>query len=147
MAKHAHPLHEELRGRLRELGLRATGARLAALRPLHDAARPLTHAELMEVLEPEGWDRATIYRVLSDLSEAGLLRRMDLGDHIWRFELLDDCRTIHDDHAHFMCLDCGEVTCLPELELRAAGGGALPPVLQGADLHLKVTGRCAGCVA
>ncbi|MCB9762517.1 MAG: transcriptional repressor [Alphaproteobacteria bacterium] len=114
--------------------------------PLHDLARPMSHAELMALLEPAGWDRATIYRVLSDLTEAGLLRRMDLGDHVWRFELLDHCRTIDDDHAHFMCTDCGQVTCLPELELRAAHGGPLPPQLQGAELHLKVSGRCAGCV-
>lgn len=138
---------EELKARLRGLGLRATSSRIAVLGRLHDAARPLSHAELMETLADQGWDPATVYRILSDLTEAGLLRRMDLGDHIWRFELLDECRSIQDDHAHFLCTDCGEVTCLPEVELRTVSGQALPAALRGAELHLKVTGRCNLCVS
>lgn len=100
----------------------------------------------MRHLEPERWDRATVYRILSDLSDASLLKRMDLGDHIWRYELYDACRTIDDDHAHFLCIACGDVACLPALELRAARG-PLPENLRGAEIHLKVTGRCAQCVA
>jgi Fur family ferric uptake transcriptional regulator len=91
-------------------------------------------------------DRATVYRILADLHQAGLLRRMDLGDHIWRFELLDTCRTVRDDHAHFLCTECGVVTCLPELELRATRG-PLPAALRGAEITLRVSGRCAECVA
>ena len=34
----------------------------------------------------QAWDPATIYRNLTDLSEAGLARRTDVGDHVWRFE-------------------------------------------------------------
>ncbi len=140
-------VQEELRQQIRTLGLRATGSRLAVLRLLHELARPTTHAELMALLEPAGWEGATIYRVLSDLSDSGILRRMDLGDHVWRFELNDPCRRVRNDHAHFMCSDCHKVVCLPELELRGIGGQRLPEVLQGGDLHLKVTGRCGQCAA
>jgi Fur family ferric uptake transcriptional regulator len=101
----------------------------------------------METLAEQGWDPATVYRILSDLTEVELLRRMDLGDHIWRFELIDECRTIQDDHAHFLCTDCGIVTCLPEVELRTTSGHALPAALLGAELHLKVTGRCNQCIS
>ncbi|MEL6348902.1 MAG: transcriptional repressor [Myxococcota bacterium] len=146
MAKPSLEVRNEMKGRLKALGLRSTGSRLAVLNLLHDQARPLSHAELMVTLATEGWDPATIYRILSDLTEAGMLRRMDLGDHVWRFELIDECRTIKDDHAHFLCMDCGIVTCLPEVELRATGGTPLPPALRGAELHLKVTGRCADCI-
>ncbi|MED5373896.1 MAG: Fur family transcriptional regulator [Myxococcota bacterium] len=136
----------EMRERLRELGLRATSPRLQVLCALHQHAGPLSHEELTERLGASALDRATLYRILSQLSEKGLLKRMDLGDKVWRYELLDHCRRISDDHAHFLCTDCGAVTCLPELELRAAKG-SLPAQLQGAELHLKVTGRCADCVA
>jgi len=141
-----HTTRSELKAQLRDLGLRATASRLAVLGRLHDVARPLSHAELMETLTDQGWDPATVYRILSDLTDAGMLRRMDLGDHIWRFELLDACRAVRDDHAHFLCTDCGEVTCLPEVELRTTSGKALPAALRGAEMHLRVTGRCNSCV-
>ena len=138
-------IRAELRARLRDLGLRATASRLAVLGLLHEAARPQSHADLMTTLDEQGWDPATIYRILSDLTEAGILRRMDLGDHIWRFEYLDECRSIRDDHAHFLCIICSEVTCLPEVELRTVSGKPLPPSMLGAELTLKVTGRCNLC--
>ena len=69
---------------------------------------------------------------------------MDLGDHVWRFEFLDDCRSISDDHAHFLCEACQQVTCLPPLEVRAVSG-SLPQVLRGAEIRLEVRGRCAEC--
>ncbi len=133
----------EMRARLKELGLRATSPRLAVLVALKDATEPLSHEALMGRLS-EPLDRATVYRILSDLCGKGLLRRMDLGDHIWRFELADSCGWLSNNHAHFLCDDCGVVTCLPELEIQAANG-ALPARLVGAQLHLRLSGRCGEC--
>jgi len=99
----------------------------------------------MERLGTAKIDRATVYRILADLADATILRRMDLGDKVWRYELIDSSRKIADDHAHFLCVHCNRVTCLPQLELRPVAGGALPPELRGADIQLKVTGRCAQC--
>jgi Fur family ferric uptake transcriptional regulator len=127
------------------MGLRATKPRLAVLVALHDHAGPLSHPELMELLGEGRFDRGTVYRILADLAEANILRRMDLGDKVWRFELIDQCRTVADDHAHFLCVACSRVTCLPEMELRTVQGGPLPVVLRGAEIHLKVTGRCGVC--
>jgi Fur family ferric uptake transcriptional regulator len=135
-----------MRQELRQLGLRATASRLAVLVELHEREAPVTHEELMDALGQGNYDRATIYRILSDLTDAGLLRRMDLGDHVWRYELLDACRKVEDDHAHFLCEGCGAVSCLPPLELRVLEG-RLPAMLQGAEIHVKVTGRCAACAA
>lgn len=145
MKAHEPSLHE-LRERLRALGLRATSVRLAVLGALHEQARPMTHDALMVHLGPGGFDGATVYRVLADLSEIGLLRRMDLGDHVWRFELDDPCRAVRADHAHFLCDGCGDVTCLPELEVRPRQG-PLPEALRGAQLSLQLSGRCSRCVA
>jgi Fur family ferric uptake transcriptional regulator len=136
----------EMRQRMRDVGLRSTSVRLAVLAELHEHAGPLSHEALMDRLGETSFDRATVYRVLSDLTDAGLLRRMDLGDKIWRFELDDGCRPVADDHPHFLCEGCGLVACLPELELRPTRGG-LPAALVGADLRFKVSGRCGRCVA
>ena len=142
-----HHARDAMRKRIHELGLRATSSRLAVLVALHDHGGPLSHLELMGQLGKDHVERATAYRILSNLADAGLLRRMDLGDKIWRYELINPCcRTIRDDHAHFLCMDCKQVTCLPELELHPVAGGHLPAELRGAELHLRITGRCSTCM-
>ena len=72
------------------------------------------------------------------------MRVLDLGDRVWRYELLDDCRAMKSAHPHFLCEGCGEVRCLPPLELRARSG-ALPDDLLGAEFHVRVMGTCAAC--
>ncbi len=139
-------LQSELRGQLKSHGLRATGLRLAALQVLHDRATPLTQEQVLSGLPVGVFDPASLWRALAELAEKGVLRRMDLGDRVWRYELVDACRSISPDHAHFLCDDCGVVRCLPPVQL-VASQGALPAVLQGAQLKLRVSGRCAQCVA
>lgn len=146
---HEHSLEQvrvEVRSLLKQRNMRATASRLAVLVALHEEAGPMTHEQLMEVLPTGGFDKATVWRILADLADNGVLRRMDLGDRIWRYELLDACRSIADDHAHFLCEACGVVSCLPPLEIRAQQG-QLPQVLQGADIRVKVTGTCSDCLA
>ncbi len=72
----------ELRARLRTTGLRSTTARLAVLQRLEVCSTPLTHGELADYLVPLGFDRATVYRNLMDLTEKGLVARTELGDHV-----------------------------------------------------------------
>lgn len=146
---HTHTLEhvrDEIRTLLKQRQMRATASRMAVLVALHEQAGPMTHEQLMEVLPTGGFDKATVWRILSDLADQGVLRRMDLGDRIWRYELLDSCRSIADDHAHFLCEVCGVVSCLPPLEIRAQHG-QLPAMLQGADIRVKVTGTCSSCLA
>lgn len=137
-------LQSELRGQLKAHGLRATGLRLAALQVLHDRATPLTQDQILGEL-PEGmFDPASLWRSLAELADKGVLRRMDLGDRVWRYELVDACRSVAPDHAHFLCHDCGLVRCLPPLQL-VSKDGELPEILVGAQLTLRVSGTCAEC--
>ncbi len=125
--------------------MRATAGRIAVLVTLHEQQGPMTHEQVMAVLPSGVYDKASVWRILSDLADCGILRRMDLGDRIWRYELRDACRTVTDDHPHFLCEVCGDVSCLPPLEVRAKDG-ALPAVLLNAEFHVRVMGRCAGCM-
>ena len=74
------------RNRIRQAGLRCTQARIAILQRLQAASGPLTHSQVVDNLKSCSFDRATIYRSLIELAEVGLLSRMELGDHVWRFE-------------------------------------------------------------
>lgn len=134
----------KLRDRLKDAGLRATAPRLAVLRYLEGAEQPLTHAEVAEELGREGLDRATVYRNLVDLVEAGVAHRSDMGDHVWRFQLV---RSQHheEEHPHFICSACGAVQCLPKGAVAVRSARGAPRALRQASLSIQLRGVCDKC--
>ena len=142
----AEPTLEELRERLREKNLRATPARIAVLRQFVLSTLPMTHSDLVDMLSGQGWDRATLYRNLNDLAEAGLLKKVDMGDRLWRYELVDHQEDHGPElHPHFLCTACGEVSCLPEGAVLVHVDPRLPKSLQSGAVELQVRGRCDRC--
>lgn len=136
----------DLQTRLRAHGLRATSARVAVLRCLLEEGGPLSHAEVYDLVHDAGFDRATVYRNLVDLTEAGLARRYDLGDHVWRFELLtaadaDDA----DRHPHFVCNECGTIECLPDESVAFRPVAGSPRALRQRAMEIQVRGLCDTC--
>ena len=133
----------EIKQRLRELGLRVTAPRLAVLRVLADAERPLSHAEVVGLLgEDISWDRATVYRNLVALVEIGLARVASHAAGIVRYELARG--DAHDAHPHFLCDDCGVVSCLPETAVVTPKKAKWSKSLKGAEVQF--VGRCPGCL-
>lgn len=135
------PDQKTLKQTLRQAGLRITEARIATLQLLYLAKAPLTHADVAKHLAEMGVNQATAFRNLNDLTEVGLVRRTELGDHVWRFELIGE----HENHSHphFLCVDCGSVSCLPEIKF-------MPSDLNSAGESREVTevllrGHCREC--
>ena len=93
--------------RLRSVGLRVTAARLAVL----DAIPPGVHLPADQVAEQVrarlgGVSTQAVYDVLRALTDAGLLRRVELpGSPAARYE-----RWLHDNHHHLVCRSCGAIT-------------------------------------
>jgi len=135
---------DRLRARLREAGLRSTGARVAVLEVLERAKSPMSHAEVHERAAGEGFDRATIYRNLMDLTDAGLVTRSDVGDHVWRFEIATPARGDHD-HPHFLCTQCGAVACIPALDVRVHRGARVPRAVRARAIEVQLRGVCDAC--
>lgn len=135
----------ELREEIRRAGLRATASRIAVLRELRRAPKPVSHAEMVAVLASEPWDRATLYRNLVDLANVGLARKVELGDRVWRFA--SAAASAHDAtlHPHFVCVTCGEVECLPEVMIRANNRETLPRAVAEREVEVQVRGVCDGC--
>ncbi len=126
---------------IREVGLRATPARIATLQLLRASATPLTHAVVAEHLASTGVDKATAFRNLNDMVEAGLLRRTEVGDHVWRFEATS---ADHDNtHPHFLCVDCGTVSCLDDVKLTAGSQRASEKIGEVTEILLR--GHCNEC--
>jgi len=130
---------------LREAGLRCTSCRVAVIQFLSGADCPMSHAEVAEDLVPRGFDKSTIYRCLMEFADAGLVNRLDVGDHVWRFER----RTAHDEqgveHPHFMCVDCGQVTCLNDVNVRVAQKRGQKPLVLGDVTEVLLKGHCPQC--
>jgi Fur family ferric uptake transcriptional regulator len=135
-----------LRERLRTVGLRATSARLAVLRCLVEANAPLSHAEVYDIVAGLGFDRATTYRNLVDLTEVGLARRTDHGDRTFRFELAGaEAGHDADAHAHFICNECGTVECLPDAAVAVTGARGVPKSVRKKNVEIQVRGVCDDC--
>jgi Fur family ferric uptake transcriptional regulator len=147
LGRQVAPKIQEFQDFLRTAGLRSTGPRVAVLEYLHLHTGPNSHAELFEALGDKGFDRVTIYRVLMDLAEAGILARTDLGDHVWRFELKRGMGGVEHsaDHPHFVCVDCGEVSCLPGLSLQLRGRGHAPKAVTKNEVAIQLKGLCDNC--
>jgi len=140
------PGRELLLAEIRGAGLRATASRVAVLRTLHEQHRPMSHSEVVGELSQHTWDPSTLYRNLCDLAEAGLVRRSELGDRTWRFEVA--CVHGHGDHsAHLLCRDCGVIACLPELSVVPNDGESLPMAVTQGNIEVQILGQCDTCFA
>ena len=129
---------------LHDAGLRVTQQRLAVL----DELRRAPHAEADELvrrLRPRlgAVSAQTVYGVVGALEEAGLVRRIDLPGHAWRYET-----RVADNHHHLVCRACGRVQ-----DVDCVVGAA--PCLAPSDTHgftieaadVVFSGLCAACAA
>lgn len=135
---------DEIRSRLRDAGLRATSARVAVMELLAKIGTPETHQGISDQLQSLKFDKSTIFRALNDLAAGGLARRMELGDHVWRYELASTpANGEHSDqsHPHLLCVICGSITCLAEDDIEIKISKSLGPI---EDVLLK--GHCVSCV-
>jgi Fur family transcriptional regulator, ferric uptake regulator len=134
------------RADLRGAGLRVTPARLAVLAALRARTAPASHADLAAALEGSALDRATVYRNLVELVKAGLARRRDLGDHVWRFEAAG-ARPGGKEHPHFLCTGCGSLECLDTLRVSLRRSARVPRALKEDAVEILVKGLCDHCQA
>lgn len=130
----------DFRRMLVDCGIRVTDQRLALLAEMSRLKTPTSHPELTLRMLNSCLDRATIYRNLLTLTEAGLLVRTQLGDNVWRYELPRVNSKPHSEHPHFVCTDCGDVACLPENAVQLRGASMRARVVE-----VQLRGLCPAC--
>lgn len=137
--------NEELwQERLRAAGLRVTGPRVAVLRALAESPLPVSAQEALESAAAAGMDRVTVYRTLNTLVDAGLAHRMDPGDRVWRYGLLGE---EHDQHAHFVCDQCGAIRCLADATISVSfKGRASRERFRVTQQDVYLHGSCEECL-
>ncbi len=93
---------------LKEAGLKVTVPRLKILEILEQGGEEdhFSAEEVYHILHQQGEDvgLATVYRVLTQFEQAGIVRRLVFDDNTSRFEL-----DRGDNHDHIVCLKTGHV--------------------------------------
>ena len=92
---------------LKTSGLKATGPRLRILKLFEDSkVRHLSAEDVYRILINEGLDigLATVYRVLTQFEQAGILQRHHFESGKAVFELNEGSH-----HDHLVCMQCGRV--------------------------------------
>ena len=98
-------IHLEAERRLMVVGLRYTTNRRALVDALINSHDPMSIPELLKALP--GFSQSSVYRNLTDLSNAGVVAKVQATDEWARFELDEEFTGRH--HHHIMCQKCGEV--------------------------------------
>lgn len=126
--------------------LRATPARIALLCVLAERAAPIAHGEAVAAMPAGSGDPATVYRNLVRFAESGLVQVLSRTGGLDRYVLAGTGgKELPHEHPHFVCRDCGQVSCLPkDLLGPLRTRGAWRRSLQGATIELQ--GRCPHCL-
>jgi Fur family ferric uptake transcriptional regulator len=134
---------ETTAARLSAAGERVTRQRLIVADILAAAGRQLTAGELYErvrTAEPS-LGRATVFRTVDRLVEAGVARRLELEGHVYAYIA---CQPEH--HHHLSCTSCGRVEEIPESWVQPIADRASRRLdFEIDDGRLDFYGRCADC--
>ncbi len=91
-------------------------------------------------------DRVTLYRVLKNFEEKGIIHVAIDGSNKTRYAMCsDNCTTHHhhDQHAHFHCQKCDTTTCMDMINVPAV---RIPKDYVLEDAQLVLTGICKNCI-
>ena len=141
MRKRGYSLADQLMEVLDERGYRDTSPRQAVVRAIAGKDRHFTAEELRE--QVPGVGRATVYRSLKLLVDAGVLCRVLLEDGELHYQL-----SHRGHHHHLLCAECGSSQDLLGCDIE----GLLHEVagshgFQVSGHWLEVYGRCHNCLS
>jgi Fur family ferric uptake transcriptional regulator len=99
------------------------------------------HALLRRARRPVGI--ASVYRALDALVDLRLVKRVDAGDGIARYE---PASADGEHHHHLVCRDCGKVEAFSDTRLERAIDRVAGGLGYSVDEHeVVLTGACADC--
>ena len=134
---------EEIKVKLREKGLKSTLTRIAVFQSILSAKKPVSHSDLVQELGAQFGDQATIYRNILAFADKGLVRLASTAGGIARYELVREGETSQHLHPHFVCNDCGEVSCLPKTTVITEIDEQWQGILK--QSQLQFVGQCLDC--
>lgn len=140
-------LQEQVERRLAAVEQRLTSGRRELVDVLERADRPLTVPDIVQAAAST-LPQSSVYRNLTVLLDAGVVRRLQGPDDLARFELSED---LAGHHHHLLCSSCGSVTdvrAAPKLEKALSEAARLAADEVGFEVtehRIDLVGRCAAC--
>lgn len=129
---------------LRAGGFRATTSRINLLMLLEKIGSPLSIQKIARLWEGDAPDITTLYRSLTDLSTARIVRRIDLNTGIAHFEYTPN----RPHHHHIVCKNCGRVEELKQCPVHEAEKQILQTTKYFSYVYahsLEFFGTCTTC--
>jgi Fe2+ or Zn2+ uptake regulation protein len=129
--------------RLVTAGIRITRQRKLVLNILAQAGVHLSASEIYDRgrRQDSRLSLSTVYRTLSVLKETGVVRELHLDDEHHHYEL-----DAQDEHAHLVCLKCGQVI---EVDSTAFAQAVMTAGethgFEIASAQVELSGYCADC--
>ncbi len=128
-------------------GYRVSAPRAAVVTALDELGCSVTAQEISDRLRErgEGVGVASIYRALQLLDDMRLVRRVDVGEAVARYE------PVHPDgehHHHLVCDSCGQTKAFEDPELERAIERLAGRVEYSVGAHdVTLRGKCPDCRA
>ncbi|MDY2987044.1 MAG: Fur family transcriptional regulator [Peptoniphilus sp.] len=123
-----------------ENGLRATKARMEVLNVLKSNSMPLSADELILKINREVVSGSSVYRILSELEKASILKKTlrQNGLHYY---------TIYDSHEHYIvCSNCGKIVPITHCPISPYEEGIAQNTGFKVTGHiLELQGICSDC--
>lgn len=132
----------QIRQMLKAAELYCTKCRVAILKVLIKADKPLSQDQIARRLGKNRLNKVTVYRILESFCQAGLVHRAFIQKRAVHFELANRCSEIRC-HPHFICKSCGVTNCLVDLSVPIVKG-----LQKGFVIHrqqVRLEGLCPAC--
>jgi Fur family ferric uptake transcriptional regulator len=132
---------------LSDAGYRRGGARRAILELLDEQSCALSAAQIEQALSRRDREvsRSSVYRVMEELEEIGLVQRVELGQGMVRYEAL---RGGPGHHHHLVCDLCGRLEPFTDDGLeRAIRRLSTRVPLRVSEHEIVIHGACEVCAA
>ena len=135
-------LDKQAREMLKTVKLYSTKGRVAIVKVLMKAGKPLSQDQIARRSGKKHFDKVTIYRTLESLLRVGLVHKAFVEKRACHFELANNC-TEHQCHPHLTCSSCGDTHCLTQVSLPMVKSPH-----QGFVIHrqqVRLEGLCPRC--
>lgn len=132
---------DEVLDYIKNFGLSGTTIRKQIISCLWGDGVALTQKEIEERL-PGDPDRVTLYRTLKLFAEKGIVHKIVIDEATQKYKLAGRFRK--SDHAHFYCIQCHKILCMPQLNVDLKG---LPSGFRFQSARVVVEGTCDFCAS
>lgn len=137
------PVRQKFAQFLESRNMRKTSERFTILEKIYSSSAHVEAVALHGAMLSDGYQVsiATVYNTLNLLVEAGLVRRIALGDGVARYERM----TAANNHHHLICTHCGKVKEMKAVEVVGDMLSRKPRSFEPAYYTLYIYGLCSRC--